>query len=89
MPDNYVIRLKILTFDLAEHVTCDHDYLQIKDGIDNLSPSLGRFCGYKFPAVVESSSNTMEIEFQGRSWTPTNGFKIFYFGTQSKLLNKC
>ena len=89
MPDNYVIRLKILTFDLAEHVTCDHDYLQIKDGIDNLSPSLGRFCGYKFPAVVESSSNTMEIEFQRRSWTPINGFKILYFGTQSKLLNKC
>ena len=89
MPDNYVIRLKILAFDLAYHVTCDQDYLQIKDGIDDLSPSLGRFCGYKFPTVVESSSNTMEIEYQGRSWAPTNRFKIFYFATQSKLLNKC
>ena len=85
VPANHVIRLKILTFKLAEHVTCDQDYLQIKDGIEKSSPSLGRFCGYRFPTAVESSSNTMEIEYQRRTWGHKSWFKIYYFAKQSTL----
>lgn len=84
VPEKFAIRLKILTFDLMEHVTCQQDFLQIKDVSKDTSISLGRFCGNKIPTILDSSSNLMEIEFQKKSLALKSVIKIFYFARQSK-----
>ena len=82
LPVNYVVRLKFLVFDFTDHPKCEYGFLQIRDGTSPLSPSLGRFCGYKFPKVLESSANEMEIEFKASS--VRSKFKISYSARKSE-----
>ena len=69
-------------FDFMDHPKCEDGFLQIRDGANPLSPSLGRFCGYKFPKVVDSSANEMAIEYRGLS--PRSKFKISYNARKSE-----
>ena len=82
LPENYIVRLKFLMFDFMDHPKCEDGFLQIRDGVNPSSPSLGRFCGYKFPKVVDSSANEMAIEFKDLS--PKNNFKISYSARKSE-----
>ena len=81
LPVNYVVRLKFLMFDSTDHPKCEDGFLQIRDGASPLSPSLGRFCGYKFPKVLESSANEMAIEYSASS--VRSMFKISYSARKS------
>ena len=69
-------------FDFTDHPRCEDGFLQIRDGANPFSPSLGRFCGYKFPKVLESSANEMEIEFKASS--VRSKFKISYSARKSE-----
>lgn len=46
------IYLKFVTFELEHENNCSYDYVEIFDGYDDSSPSLGKFCGNK---VYESN----------------------------------
>ena len=82
LPVNYVVRLNFLMFDFMDYPKCEDGFLQIRDGADPSSQSLGRFCGYKFPKVLESSANEMMIEY--RASTVRSKFKISYSGRKSE-----
>ena len=82
LPVNSVVRLKFLMFDFTDHPKCEDGFLQIRDGANPSSPSLGRFCGYKFPKVLESSANEMAIEFKASS--VRSKFKISYSARKSE-----
>ena len=82
LPVNYVVRLNFLMFDFMDYPKCEDGFLQIRDGADPSSPSLGRFCGYKFPKVLESSANEMMIEFKAS--TVRSKFKISYSARKSE-----
>ena len=82
LPVNYVVRLNFLMFDFMDYPKCEDGFLQIRDGTDPSSPSLGRFCGYKFPKVLESSDNEMTIEFKAS--TVRSKFKISYSARKSE-----
>ena len=86
LPVNYVVRLKFLMFDFMDHPKCEDGFLQIRDGASPLSPSLGRFCGYKFPTVLESSANEMAIEYTASS--VKSKFKISYSARKSEYSNE-
>ena len=82
VPANYVVMINFLMFDFTHHPKCENGFLQIRDGANPSSPSLGRFCGYKFPKVLESSANEMAIEFKASSLR--SKFKISYFARKSE-----
>lgn len=41
------IYLKFVTFELEHENSCSYDFVEIFDGYDDSSPSLGKFCGNK------------------------------------------
>ncbi|KAF7234981.1 hypothetical protein EG68_11630, partial [Paragonimus skrjabini miyazakii] len=57
---------------------CDFDQLVIRDGPECVSPISKILCGSEVPAIVESSGNTMYIQFRSSSMLEMRGFKAAY-----------
>ncbi|XP_025082122.1 low-density lipoprotein receptor-related protein 4-like isoform X2 [Pomacea canaliculata] len=66
-----------LTFLTLETEDCRFDFLQIRDGSSELSPSMGVFCNTSVPDRVRSTSNTMWIRSRSGSQSGT-GFNATY-----------
>ncbi|XP_025082096.1 low-density lipoprotein receptor-related protein 4-like [Pomacea canaliculata] len=66
-----------LTFQTLETEDCRFDFLQIRDGSSELSPSMGVFCNTSVPDRVRSTSNTMWIRSRSGSQSGT-GFNATY-----------
>ncbi|KAF8571382.1 hypothetical protein P879_05691 [Paragonimus westermani] len=50
----------------------------VRDGPECVSPVLKILCGFKNPASIESSRNTMYIQFRSSSLLQMRGFKAAY-----------
>ena len=59
---------------MENHDNCVYDYLEIRDGHDDNSPLIGRFCGYNIPENVNSTSNTMYVKFVSDGSVQKAGF---------------
>lgn len=53
------IYLKFVTFELEHYDNCAYDYVEIFDGYDDSSRSLGRFCGNK---VSDNQKSKLSID---------------------------
>ena len=65
-PSGNVILLNFLTMDLADYgSTCNSydDYIDIRDGPSIGSPGLGKLCGNKIPAPIQSSQNQLWMKW--------------------------
>uniref|UniRef100_H2LYN2 Metalloendopeptidase n=1 Tax=Oryzias latipes TaxID=8090 RepID=H2LYN2_ORYLA len=73
-------RIKIVfnEVDMETHLECAYDHLEIFDGKDDRTPTLGRFCGTKKPAAVVSSSNKMFLRFLSDNSVQKRGFETSY-----------
>lgn len=84
----YIIDVIFDDFKLEFSVNCTNDYLEIFDGSDNSSVSLGKYCGAKKPSEhVKSSGNVMYIEFSSNRVRTTKGFRISYNAIKSGDIN--
>lgn len=63
---------------MEAHLECAYDHLEIYDGGDARSPSLGRFCGTKKPSPVVSSGNRMFLRFFSDNSVQKRGFQASY-----------
>ncbi|XP_025082123.1 low-density lipoprotein receptor-related protein 4-like [Pomacea canaliculata] len=73
------ITLTFVTFDIGDGTDdCELDYLEIRDGSSELSPSMGVFCNTRVPDRVRSTSNTMWIRFISDSSVSGTGFNATY-----------
>ena len=71
------ILLKFLNFDVEYHSSCNYDYLIIYDGPDDTSNPIGtKLCGDTKPTEIESSGNTMHIQFHTDGNIESTGFQI-------------
>ena len=71
------ILLRFLNFDVEYGNSCMYDYLIIYDGPDDTSSQIGtKLCGNTKPTEIESSGNTMHIQFNTDSSTEGIGFQI-------------
>ena len=77
VPHGNTIKLRFLEFQLEDHPSCFRDSLEIYSGL-NSRKFLGRYCGERFPAFVESSSNIMVITFETNDKITGLGFKLHY-----------
>ncbi|EDO50070.1 predicted protein, partial [Nematostella vectensis] len=75
----YAVDLLFLTLDLEFAVNCSRDYIEVFDGPDNSSQSLGRFCSDKdVKRHVVTSGNAMLVEFVTNGRVARSGFDISY-----------
>uniref|UniRef100_A0A4W6BU07 CUB domain-containing protein n=1 Tax=Lates calcarifer TaxID=8187 RepID=A0A4W6BU07_LATCA len=64
-------------FDL-EDTDCSHDYVEVYNGGDELSPSMGKFCGKVAPPLMTSSGNQLLIKFVTDNENHGGGFSVQY-----------
>ncbi|KAK3746278.1 hypothetical protein QZH41_016541, partial [Actinostola sp. cb2023] len=84
----YVIDLMFDDFQLEFSVNCTQDFLEVFDGADNSSVSLGKHCGEKKSSDhVTTSGNLMYLEFVSNSRRTAKGFSVSYTGIKSGKTN--
>lgn len=74
VPESYQVALKFQSFEIENHDNCVYDYLEIRDGHSASSPVLGKYCGYKIPEDIRSSSNKILVKFVSDSSVQKAGF---------------
>ncbi|GBP07549.1 Cubilin [Eumeta japonica] len=73
------IQLTFVDFDLeGGYRTCWNDFVEIHDGLDANSTSLGKFCGGSQPPVQTSSLNYMYLKFVSDFSVTGTGFYANY-----------
>ena len=82
------IQLSWQSFSLEIHPTCDYDSVEVFDGPNITSPSLGKFCGDSLPPTLKTSSNQATIRKTTDYSIIDEGFALTYeeFGESSILL---
>ncbi|XP_001377380.2 cubilin [Monodelphis domestica] len=66
------------SLDAAVGTSCIEDYVEIKDGGHEESPSLGIFCGINKPPMIISHSNKLWIKFKTDTFGSSSGFSAFW-----------
>lgn len=73
---------------IERHDSCAYDYLEVRDGLSESSPLLGRFCGYEKPDDIKTSSNHLWMKFVSDGSVNKAGFAANFFkGKGSERLN--
>jgi len=75
-PESGKIRVTFETMDMESDYACRYDYVEIFDGNDEKSQSLGRFCGSEIPSPLTSSANELYVIFVSDSSTHGSGFSF-------------
>ena len=84
VPRGNTIKLRFLEFQLEDDPSCLNDFLEIYSGLKPRT-LMGKYCGERFPAFVESSSNVMVMTFVSNNKINGLGFKLHYAGEELHL----
>ncbi|XP_013385673.1 bone morphogenetic protein 1 [Lingula anatina] len=74
VPEPYSVAVKFQSFEIENHDNCQYDYLEIRDGHEDTSKLIGKFCGYKIPDSIKSTSNKIYIKFVSDGSVQKPGF---------------
>ncbi|XP_047925093.1 tolloid-like protein 2 isoform X10 [Anser cygnoides] len=85
VPEGFHIGIMFQAFEIEWHDTCSYDYLEIRDGLTEYSPLIGRFCGYEKPGDIKSSSNKVWMKFTSDATINKAGFAANFF----KEMDEC
>ncbi|GCB61445.1 hypothetical protein scyTo_0011312 [Scyliorhinus torazame] len=83
-PPRSEVTLTMLTFDLEYDplqigpTDCRYDHLDVWDGLPEVSPLIGRYCGSKIPAVIRSDTGIMSLTFLTDMAVAKDGFAAEY-----------
>ena len=77
-PVNHRIVIKFQHFDLEGASKCRFDYLIVKDGENEFSKTIGRYCGSSKPATITTSSNSANLKFNSDTSIARGGFLILW-----------
>ncbi|KFP44560.1 Neuropilin-2, partial [Chlamydotis macqueenii] len=85
------ILLHFLLFDLehdplqAGEGDCKYDWLDIWDGIPQVGPLIGRYCGTKMPSDIRSTTGVLSLTFHTDLAVAKDGFSAQYFLIQQEV----
>ncbi|XP_030746164.1 tolloid-like protein 1 [Sitophilus oryzae] len=72
-------RLTFQEFDLEKEDDCAYNYVEVYDGLDHTSLSLGRFCGNQtMQEVATSTQDGIAIKFRTDDHIAGKGFELVY-----------
>ncbi|XP_071475764.1 cubilin [Marmota flaviventris] len=80
---NQQIALHFTNFSLEEGINgnCIGDFVEIRDGGYETSPSLGTYCGSNLPPRIISHSNKLWLEFKSDPIFTESGFSAYWDGS--------
>ncbi|XP_029941796.1 neuropilin-2-like isoform X1 [Salarias fasciatus] len=90
-PPHMDIALTFLTFDLENDPLlvgegdCKYDWLDVWDGLPQVSPLIGRYCGTKIPPEIQSSSGLLSLSFHTDMAVAKDGFSARYNMTHKEV----
>uniref|UniRef100_UPI00358F3720 tolloid-like protein 2 isoform X2 n=1 Tax=Myxine glutinosa TaxID=7769 RepID=UPI00358F3720 len=73
------VGLSFQAFEIERHDNCAYDYLEVRDGDNESSRLIGKFCGYDKPNDIKSSSNKLWMKFVSDSSVNKAGFAATFF----------
>nr|XP_023695789.1 neuropilin-2-like isoform X1 [Paramormyrops kingsleyae] len=92
-PPRMDIILTFLTFDLENdpliigESDCKYDWLELWDGLPQVGPMIGRYCGTKPPPEIHSSTGLLSLTFHTDMAVAKDGFSARYNMTQKQVSN--
>ncbi|XP_051284189.1 neuropilin-2a isoform X2 [Dicentrarchus labrax] len=90
-PPRMDITLTFLTFDLENDPLlvgegdCKYDWLDVWDGLPQVAPLIGRYCGTKIPPEIQSSSGLLSLSFHTDMAVAKDGFSARYNMTHKEV----
>ncbi|XP_074520422.1 neuropilin-2-like isoform X2 [Halichoeres trimaculatus] len=90
-PPHMDITLTFLTFDLENDPLlvgegdCKYDWLDVWDGLPQVAPLIGRYCGTKIPPEIQSSSGLLSLSFHTDMAVAKDGFSARYNMTHREV----
>ena len=51
-----------------------YDYVEVRDGHEDDSPLIGKYCGYRLPDDIQSTSNKLYVKFVSDASVQKGGF---------------
>uniref|UniRef100_A0AAY4DNH1 Neuropilin n=1 Tax=Denticeps clupeoides TaxID=299321 RepID=A0AAY4DNH1_9TELE len=83
-PPHMEVTLTFLTFDLENDPLmmgegdCKYDWLDVWDGLPQVAPLIGRYCGVKIPPEIRSSTGLLSLSFHTDMAVAKDGFSARY-----------
>ncbi|XP_050525579.1 tolloid-like protein 1 [Daktulosphaira vitifoliae] len=77
-PEGYQVGLKFNVFEIENHDNCFYDFVEIRNGHSADSPLINKYCGYKLPLDVHSTTNKLYIKFLSDSSVQKAGFSATF-----------
>ncbi|KAI1885011.1 hypothetical protein AGOR_G00215790 [Albula goreensis] len=84
VPPRMDVTLTFLTFDLENDPLqvgegdCKYDWLDMWDGLPQVGPLIGRYCGSKIPPEIQSSTGILSLSFHTDMAVAKDGFSARY-----------
>ena len=85
VPPGQQILLNFTVFSLEHHSDCNYDFLEIRNGGQESSPLVGRYCGDRIPRTVPSFTNEVLLKFDSDSSLDAPGFEVYWDGTATGI----
>ncbi|XP_032635115.1 neuropilin-2 isoform X3 [Chelonoidis abingdonii] len=85
------IILQFMTFDLEHDPLqvgegdCKYDWLDIWDGISQVGPLIGRYCGTRTPSEIRSATGILSLTFHTDLAVAKDGFSARYYLVQQEI----
>ncbi|TTE66789.1 Neuropilin-2 [Bagarius yarrelli] len=90
-PPQTEVTLTFKTFDLEydpllmTEAECKYDWLEVWDGLPQVSPLIGRYCGMKIPPEIVSSTGLLSLSFHTDMAVAKDGFSARYNMTRKDV----
>ncbi|KAM6946239.1 neuropilin-2b [Aplochiton taeniatus] len=91
VPPRMDVTLTFLTFDLendplpGSEAECKYDWLEVWDGLPQVGPLIGRYCGTKVPPEIQSSTGILSLAFHTDMAVAKDGFSAHYNMTHKEV----
>jgi len=63
---------------VENHDHCVYDYVEVRDGHEDNSRLLGKYCGHRMPDDVKSTTNKMYVKFVSDASVQKGGFAAVF-----------
>uniref|UniRef100_A0ABM0MSC4 Metalloendopeptidase n=1 Tax=Saccoglossus kowalevskii TaxID=10224 RepID=A0ABM0MSC4_SACKO len=84
MPEGSNVGISFQSFEIERHDSCIYDYLEVRDGYDEDSRLLGKYCGYTTPRDFHSDGNKLMVKFVSDGSVNKGGFSAQFFIEQDE-----
>ncbi|XP_074049030.1 cubilin [Macrotis lagotis] len=77
-PQNHSITLFFHSFSVESTSECRNDFLEVRNGSDESSPLLGKYCGAQLPNPIFSKNHLLYLRFKSDAINSGHGYEILW-----------